>query len=325
MNYKQLSFEERSIIGALRHQRYSLSEIARHLGRSTSTISREIRRNNRSQDGRYRASHAQSNYAARKRWARRGSRFGSSEWQMVEQLIRQDHSPEQVAGRLALEDKLFISHETIYLYIWRDKKAGGTLYTHLRGSRKKRRKRWGSKDSRGRLQGKTMIDERPEEANQRMDIGHWELDSVIGTLTTNQCISTLVDRKSGYLMIGKLEAKSSYQTNQRLSKLIQRCEGKFKTITPDNGTEFHGYREIEERHGVRFYFAHPYHSWERGTNENTNGLIRQYLPRRRSMVGLTQARCNAIANKLNNRPRKRLGYMTPNEVFNESSNVALHT
>ena len=171
-----------------------------------------------------------------------------------------------------------------------------------------------------------MIDERPDEANQRSETGHWELDSVLGTLTSQHCISTIVDRMSGYLMIGKLEAKSKYETNQRLSKLIERCGGyKFKTITPDNGTEFHGYREIEKRHGVKFYFAHPYHSWERGTNENTNGLIRQYLPKSRSMVGLSQAKCNAIANKLNDRPRKRLGYLTPNEVFHESSNVALHT
>lgn len=324
MSYKHLSFEERSVIGALKHRRYSIPKIARYLGRSPSTIYREIKRNSRNKDGRYRATNAQSNYSARKRWARQGSRFDLGTWKTVEQLIRKDFSPEQAAGRLKLEGQLSISHETIYLHIWRDKKAGGTLYTHLRGSRKKRRKRWGKKDSRGRLQGKTMIDDRPEEANQRQEIGHWELDSVIGTLTSQQCISTIVDRKSGYLMIGKLEAKSKDETNQRLSKLIHRCGDKFKTITPDNGTEFHGYREIEERHGVKFYFAHPYHSWERGTNENTNGLIRQYLPKRRSMVGLTQARCNAIATKLNNRPRKRLGYLTPNEVFHGLSNVALH-
>ena len=325
MSYKHLSFEERSVIGALRHKRYSIPKIARYLGRSPSTIYREISRNTRSKDGGYRASHAQSNYTARKRWARQGSRFDLGTWKTVEQLIRKDYSPEQAAGRLKLEGKLSISHETIYLHIWRDKKAGGTLYAHLRGSRKKRRKRWGRNDSRGRLPGKTMIDERPEEANQRQETGHWELDSVIGTLTSQQCISTLVDRMSGYLMIGKLEAKSKYETNQRLSKLIKRCGDRFKTITPDNGTEFHGYREIEEMHGVKFYFAHPYHSWERGTNENTNGLIRQYLPKRRSMVGLTQARCNAIANKLNDRPRKRLGYLTPNEIFHGLSNVALHT
>jgi len=306
-------------------KRYSLSTIARHLGRSTSTICRELKRNSRNRDGRYRATNAESNYNARKRWARWGSRFELEEWKVVEQLICKDHSPEQVAGRLKLEGKLSISHETIYLHIWRDKKSGGTLYTHLRGSRKKRRKRWGRNDSRGRLPGKTMIDERPAVANDRLEIGHWELDSVLGTLTSQHCISTIVDRMSGYLMIGKLEARSMLETNQRLTKLMLRCGDKFKTITPDNGTEFHGYSEIEERHGVKFYFAHPYHSWERGTNENTNGLIRQYLPKRRSMVGVSQAKCNAIANKLNDRPRKRLGYLTPNEVFHGSSNVALHT
>ncbi|BDS07340.1 IS30 family transposase [Oceaniferula spumae] len=325
MKYKHLSKEERYMIGAFRMQRLSLRAIAQKLGRSPSTISREIKRNNRSQDGRYRASHADSNYNARKRWARRGSRFDWREWKLVEKLIRQEHSPEQIAGRLKLDDKLSISHETIYLHIWRDKHLGGTLYKHLRGSRKKRRKRWGKNDSRGRLPDKAMITERPEAANLRREVGHWELDSVLGSISGRHCISTLVDRMSGYLMIGKLEARTKLETNQRLDKLIARYRDRFKTITPDNGTEFHGYREVEERHGVKFYFAHPYASWERGTNENTNGLIRQYLPKRKSMHDLTQAKCNAIANKLNNRPRKRLGYLTPNEVFHNTSNVALHT
>ncbi|MBK1854597.1 IS30 family transposase [Verrucomicrobiaceae bacterium 5K15] len=325
MKYRHLSKEERCVIGALRMQRLSLRAIAQHLGRSPSTISREIKRNSRSQDGRYRASHADSNYNARKRWARRGSRFDWGEWKIVERCIRDEYSPEQTAGRLKREGTLSISHETIYLHIWRNKKLGGTLYTHLRGSRKRRRKRWGRNDSRGRLPGKTMITERPDAANLRQEIGHWELDSVLGSISGRHCISTVVDRMSGYLMIGKLEARTKSETNLRLSKLISRCEGRFKTITPDNGTEFHGYRELEQKHGVKFYFAHPYHSWERGTNENTNGLIRQYLPKRQSMHNLTQAKCNAIANKLNNRPRKRLGYLTPNEVFHGLSNVALHT
>jgi len=170
---------------------------------------------------------------------------------------------------------------------------------------------------------KTMIDERPEKANQRREIGHWEIDTVHGSC--NASIVTIVDRKSGYVMIGKIEARTKIATNNRLVKLIRRCQERFITITSDNGSEFHGYKEVEQKCGVKFYFAHPYHSWERGTNENTNGLIRQFLPKGVSMKNLTQAQCNWIAKKLNNRPRKRLEYRTPNEVFNDISNIALHS
>lgn len=322
MKYKHLSHEERSIIGAFRHKRYSLREIARYLGRSPSTISREIRRNNQSQDGRYRAENAQSNYTARKKRARRGSRFDWRELKRVEQLIREDYSPEQITGRLALEGLPSISHETIYRHIWEDRRNWGTLYTHLRGAQKQRRKRWGKYDSRGRLAGKTMINERPQEANDRTEIGHWEVDTVHGK--GKEGIVTIVDRMTGYVMIGKIDARTVEQTNKRLKLLIGRCKDRFITITSDNGSEFHGYKKLEKSCELKFYFARPYHSWERGTNENTNGLIRQYLPKRTCMKNLTQAQCNAIAKKLNDRPRKRHGYQTPNELFNNLSNVALH-
>lgn len=321
MKYKHLSFKERSIIGYLKHKRYSISKIARELGRSPSTISREIKRNSRSKDGFYRASHAQSNYNARKRIARQGSRFDLGTWKMVEQLIREDFSPEQISGKLKLDQTLSISHETIYLHIWRDRKHHGSLYTRLRCNHKQRRKRYGRNDSRGRLADKAMIDERPQQANDRSEIGHWEIDTVHGK--GKEGILTIVDRKTGYVMIGQLNARTVLATNARLKLLMKRCKNRFLTITSDNGSEFHGYKKIEKSSNVKFYFAHPYHSWERGTNENTNGLIRQYLPKGCCMADLTQAQCNAIANKLNNRPRKRHGYKTPNELFHQSSNVAL--
>ena len=239
------------------------------------------------------------------------------------QHLRQDLSPEQVAGRLGRKGLLAISHETIYQYIWRDKKRGGDLYTHLRGARKQRRKRYGKYDSRGRLANKTMIDERLEEANKRLETGHWEVDTVHGIDKAG--IATIVDRKTGYVMIGQLAARTKKATNKRMIQMIRRCPERFITITSDNGSEFHGYHKVEQSCDVKFYFAWPYHSWERGTNENTNGLIRQYLPKGTSMKDLTQVECNAIARRLNNRPRKRLGYRTPSEVFNDISNVALHT
>jgi IS30 family transposase len=316
MAYKHLTEEERSQIAQLKAARHGVREIGRRLGRSASTISREIARNRYPTDGSYKSWHAQRMYQGRRRRARQGSRLEVLEWMEVEALIRQDFSPEQVAGRLKLEGGLRISHETLYRYIWRDKEAGGTLYQHLRGARKQRRKGYGNYDSRGRLAGKRRIEDRPAEAEGRTEIGHWEVDTVHGQGRGSN--ATIVDRKTGYVLIGKLTARTASATNARLRMLMAKHPESFTTITADNGCEFHAYRDLEEETSVEFYFANPYHSWERGTNENTNGLIRQYLPKGCSMDDLSQARCNAIARKLNDRPRKRHGFRTPAELFEKS-------
>jgi len=178
-----------------------------------------------------------------------------------------------------------------------------------------RRKRHNSYDSRGRLAGKRHISDRPESVERRSRVGHWEVDSVIGA-GAKDCVTTLVERKTGFTMIGKLSDRSKLGMSSRLNFLVKRHPKRCKTITSDNGTEFHDYTSVERCTGVKFYFATPYHSWERGTNENLNGLLRQYLPKRTSMAGLNQRGCDAIARHLNDRPRKRLGYRTPEEVFN---------
>jgi IS30 family transposase len=162
-----------------------------------------------------------------------------------------------------------------------DKQAGGTLYRHLRGARKQRRKGYGNYDSRGRLAGKRRIEDRPAEAEGRTEIWHWEVDTVHGQ--GRGSIATIVDRKTGYVLIGKLTARTASATNARLRMLMAKHPESFTTITSDNGCEFHAYRDLGEETSVEFYFANPYHSWERGTNENTNGLIRQYLPKGCSM------------------------------------------
>src|SRR6201990_53768 len=242
---------------------------------------------------------------------------------MVSWLI--ERWPEQGAGYLARTGHLSISHETIYRYVWRDKRAGGTLYTCLRGARKRRRKRYGAYDSRGRLAGKRLISEGHAEAEARGRVGHWEADTVMGA-GTKDCVVTLVERKTGLVLVGKLADRTAESLSRRAISLMRRHGGRCETVTADNGTEFHGYERIERRTGVVFYFARPYHPWERGSNENANGLLRQYLPKGASMAGLTQQRCNAIARKLNTRPRKRLGFRTPLECYNESSvSVALQT
>ena len=325
MTYHQLTSEERYMLAALRRQGLSQAEIARALGRHRSTVGREVRRNSTKADGHYRAFTAQERTNGRRSRSRRNSRFSAEDFALVDGLLCRQWSPEQVAGYLRREGRLSISHETIYRHVWRDKKAGGTLYTQLRGARKRRRKRYGAYDSRGRLAGKRMISERPPEVEARQVVGHWEADTVMGA-GSKDCVVTLVERKTGLLLVGKLADRTKESFNRRVIRLIRRHEGAFKTITADNGTELHGYERVERLTGALFYFARPYHSWERGSNENANGLLRQYLPKGMSMAGLTQHQCNAIVHQLNTRPRKRLGFRTPLECFNESSpSVALQS
>jgi IS30 family transposase len=297
------------MLAALRRQGPNQAEIARSLGRHRPTVCRELRRNSTRADGRYRATTARERANGRRSRSRRHRRFGAEDVALVEESLCRQWSPEQIAGHLAPTGLLSISHETIYRHVWRDKKAGGLLYTHLRGTRKRRRKRYGAYDSRGRLAGKRMIGERPAEVEARESVGHWEADTVAGA-NSKDCVVTLVERKTGLVLVGKLADRTAGGLSRRLARLI-RGAGRVETVTADNGTEFHDHKRVERLTGVTFYFARPYHSWERGSNENANGLLRQYLPKGVSMAGLTQQQCNAIARKLNTRPRKRLGFRTP--------------
>ncbi len=314
MAYYQITSEERYTLSALRRQGFNQSEIARAMRRHRSSISRELRRNSSAWDGSYRPFVASHRTRARRSRSRRNQRFTREDFRLVELLLHKRWSPEQISGRLRLEGKLSISHETIYVHIWNDKESGGRLYQSLRCALKKRRKRHNSYDSRGRLAGKRHISERPAWIEKRRSIGHWEVDTVVG-VGAKDCVATLVERKTGYALIGKLSDRSKLGMSRRLRMLMRRTPNPFKTITSDNGTEFHDYASVEEATGVRFYFATPYHSWERGSNENFNGLLRQYLPKRTSQAGLTQRGCDAMAHDLNTRPRKRLDYRTPEECF----------
>lgn len=315
--YHQLTSGERFELSALRKQGFSNAAIARALGRHRSTITRELQRNTR-KDGGYRPSTADSYARGRRSRSRRNRRFAGEDWARVRACLNELWSPEQISGRLALEGTLRISHETIYRYIWEDRKRGGSLYLCLRGARKQKRKRYGRYDSRGRLAGKRPISERPPGATHRSRVGHLEGDTMIGS-ADKHCVLTLVDRKTGYVLIGKLSRRTVEETNRRAVSLLRRARRPTRTITLDNGTEFHGYKAIEKATGATIFFATPHHSWERGTSENTNGLIRQYLPKRVSMAEITQRACTRIATHLNARPRKRLGYLTPAEVYETRS------
>src|SRR5512142_576330 len=309
MTYRQLTSEERYTISLLRKEGHCAASIARTLGRHRSTITREFARNCCLYDGDYRYSKAQERTNGRRRRSRVGRHHTAEQYAIVDMLLLRKWSPEQISGHLRRTGQFGISHETIYRYVWADRRHGGGLYLHLRGSGKQKRKRYRARDSRGRLAGKRMIGERPASVETRRQIGHWEIDTVMGK-GEKDCIVTLVERKSGFTLIGKLADRTVGALNLRVAQLIRRHALAFKTITADNGTEVHGYKHLEKQTGVTFYFATPHHSWERGTNENTNGLIRQYLPKGMSMANISQWDCNTIARRLNTRPRKRLPYKT---------------
>jgi IS30 family transposase len=307
----------------MQQPRLSNAEIARRLDRHPSTVGRELRRNAARYDGLYRASKAQERTNGRRSRTRRWSKLTAKEWMLVEALLREGLSPDQISGRLRREGTLEVSHECIYQHVWADKRAGGSLYLCLRQRTRRRRKRYATTERRGRVFGKRHISERTPAADSRGEFGHWEIDTVHGS--GRDSVVSLVERLTGLVLIGKVPNLSATALNQRLLRMIRSFEQahglSFETITADNGTEFHSYEQIERRTGLSFYFATPYHSWERGTNENTNGLIRQYLPKRASMADLTQAECNTIARRLNERPRKRHDYATPLEVLDQISDV----
>ena len=316
--YKQITLSDRYTIYHERKQGKSCAQIADIIGKHRSSINRELKRNKCPSHGYYIVDKADAYSRTRRSRSRKNLHYCDDDFLLVRNLLRKDWSPEQVVGhirRFKLMEKT-MSHETIYKYIWRDKRKGGTLWKHLRCAQKQRRKRYKAYDSRGRLTGKRNIAERPAEIETRKTQGHWEIDTVMGK-GSKHCIVTLVERKTGYTLIGQLNDRTAKSTNKRTIKLMSKMPEQFKTITSDNGTEFHQYKVVEQATSCPYYFANPHHSWERGTNENTNGLIRQYLVKGTSMKGLTQQRCNAIAAKLNARPRKRLGYKTPEECFYE--------
>ena len=319
--YTQLTREQRYQIQAYRKAGFNQSETAHELEVHKSTISREISRN-RGRRG-YRPKQAQARRDLRRRESYR-PRIGITEWERVEALIRREWSPEQVRDRLADEGQRPISHEWIYQYLSRDKLAGGTLYRSLRCQRQ-RRKRYGRPERRGQLRNRVSIEERPAIVERRSRIGDWEGDTLIGRHHRGVLVS-LVERKSGYTVIAALPRRTAQAFREATVRLLRPL--KVHTLTLDNGTEGAQHERIARSLSARVYFAHPYASWERGTNENTNGLIRQYFPKRRNLTTVTQKELDHAMHRLNHRPRKRLGFKTPYEILyrtKTSLTVALGT
>jgi IS30 family transposase len=277
-------------------------------------VCREIERNRTRHDGAYRPEKAHSYASARLRRCRRKPRFSAEDQALVEAMLRRKWSPEQISNRLGQTGQLQMSHESIYKHIRQDRRTGGNLFKYMRIMPKFGRKRYRSVDFRGVLPGKRHISERGEDAEQRACIGHWEGDTVMGQ-DKRHCVLTLVERKTGYAIVKKLSARNKAEVTAAAKRAIAKHRKKIKTITFDNGTEFHDYALLEQSFPIKCYFATPYHSWERGSNENFNGLLRQYLPKGMCMRHVTQAECDYIARELNNRPRKRHGFKTPEELY----------
>lgn len=319
MRYKQLTEIERYQIKSLLAAGVSQKLIAIELGRNPSTISRELQRN-RGLRG-YRPLQAQR-FAEERRLHRVSTHITDQVWERVEELIRLDWSPEQISNRLPVEDFPSVSHEWIYQYILNDKANGGDLATHLR-CRKKRKKRYGSPNTRGQIKNRVSIDERPLIVDKKSRKGDWEIDTVIGQIG-GKVLVTAAERKSKLSVIALAADKTAEAVSEALIKALSSLEVPVITMTYDNGKEFAYHEKISLELNAKAYFAHPYHSWERGLNENMNGLIRQYAPKGSSFDKLTEADIEFMMNRLNNRPRKCLNYKTPNEVmFGKKFTIAL--
>jgi IS30 family transposase len=312
--YQHLTYAQRCQIYALKKRGFSQEEIAKDMGVSQGTISRELRRNKGKRGYRFKqasehaarrcsAAHAVATVMTPSLIARAESMLVGSQW-----------SPEQIAAALFREHGTKVSPESLYSHIWSNKRAGGTLYKHLRQQGKKRNKRSGKNAGRGMIPGRVDIKERPKVVDSKTRLGDWELDSIIGAKHVG-AITSIVERKSKLTKLVLLKGPTADATRKGIVKRLKPVRAHVLTLTSDNGREFAGHQKIARNLEASFFFATPYHSWERGLNENTNGLVRQYFPKGMDFATITNADVRRVEDLLNNRPRKTLGYRSPNEVF----------
>ena len=310
--YHQLTEHQRYQIYALKKAGHDQQCIAATVAVSPSTISRELRRN-RGQRG-YRPHQAHQQALARRRCKAKATKMTAAVIERIEADLRQQWSPEQIAGRLAADDGLRLSPQRIYQHIQADRQAGGMLYCHLRHSQKQRKKRYGKADGRGQIKDRVSIDQRPAIVEEKSRIGDWEIDLVLGGQRTGALVS-VVERRSRYTLLGKVGSKQAEQVAAVTIELLKPHTGHTHTITADNGKEFAHHATISQALDATVYFAHPYHAWQRGLNENTNGLIRQYVPKGMALDTLSDQQIHHIMDRLNHRPRKGLAFQTPHEIL----------
>ena len=302
---------------------YSNSKIAQRLSVHKSSISREIRRNSLNRES-YDGKRANDFYqrGKRKAGAQKKKAHGDLK-EKVEGLIRQEYSPEQITGRLRLQGESSLSHSCIYRLIWEDKAVGGDLHTYLRHRRKRSRKHYGKADNRGCIINRVSIDQRPQVVDYKERIGDWEGDTIIGK-NHKGAIVTLTERKSNFQLMKKVDSKHAEGVTKAIIQLLKEAKIPVETITFDNGKEFAKHERIAKALNADVYFAHPYSSWERGLNEYQNKLIRQYIPKKTVFKNVSPQQVRKIQNKLNTRPRKGLGFLTPEEFIAQELNPKNH-
>ena len=332
MSHHHISVEDREIIAFMFARDHSQAAIAAAINKHQSTVSRELHRN-RSLDGWYRPVAAERPARKRRRKANesRGRKMNHPELSRnVLTGLGWRWSPEQITGRIRLEyedmPSMWISHETLYTWIWQNKRQGGQWHLTLRqGHKKNKRRARGKADGRKTIRNRTWIDERPEEVNDRNRLGDWEGDTLLGRGKKHAIIS-LTERKSQYLILGKMDQRNWRTLNMAAQRSFKRHEQEGQlprnTLTIDNGKEFWGHENLARRLDVDIYFARPYHPWQRGLNEQINGLIRQFVPKSTDLRTVTVKDLKGIEKLLNNRPRKKLGYLTPLEVMRNQCQYA---
>lgn len=310
--YKHLNQEQRYEIAAYLKTGKSLRKIAAELKVNPGTISREIKRNSDKRS--YHGKRAHEHSCDRKNDWLHKKKFTPAMEKCIRDKLGKKWSPEQITGRCKAEGTPMMSHESIYQYIWKDKSLGGNLWKHLRHGHKKYRKRYGSKDNRGQIQNRINISQRPDIVNQKQRIGDWEIDTIIGK-NHQGAILTAAERKTNFTLMLKLESKHANTARKGIINLFAPYKEQVFTITSDNGHEFAGHQAIAEKLNAGYFFANPYHSWERGLNEYQNKLIRQYIPKKTDFKPIKPEEILFIQNELNQRPRKKLNFKTPNELF----------
>jgi IS30 family transposase len=316
MSYKHLTLEERYHIQAYKEAGYKQNEIAEEIGVDPSTISRELQKNSSKIRKRYTATKANQVAKDKRMYASRKSnkKMDNKLKKTVTKYLLNDWSPEQISARLKLTNDIDISFVRIYQFIEQDKQEGGDLYTHLRFYHTgHRRARYGSK-SKGRIKDRVSISQRDEIVDEKSRVGDWEIDTIVGAKQKG-AITTVVERATSLLRISIPTSKKAIDIENETIRIMLPLKEKIHTITSDNGLEFSNHKNISQALEYEHYFCHPYSSWERGLNEYTNGLIRQYIPKGTSFDDITPEYIQMIEDKLNNRPRKALGWKTPNEAF----------
>jgi len=311
-----ITIEQRYTIEVMLESGQSRKDIAKAIGKDKSVLSREIKRNSDMRSGKYRSALAHRKYEKRQKLKPKHKRFTESIRCNTEALIKQDYSPEQVVGVLKKECIETVSVERIYQHIWFDKKRGGLLYLHLRNQGRRYRKRGNKKDNRGVIKNRVDIENRPKIVQERSRFGDLEVDLIIGK-HHKQAIVTINDRASGMLKMRKVNSKKADEVSQAIVDELQDWIPYLHTITADNGKEFAAHEFVAQQLDINHYFAKPYHSWERGSNENLNGLVRQYFKKSTDFTTITKQQIKEVETKLNNRPRKRFNFENPIFVMNQ--------